>query len=70
MSEVCKKLNIFFGHSVNCSDRVSVKIDHGLINRPRTSLVQMYKRQTVSILLALPATTDKYADGSVWIGSV
>ena len=24
----------FFSHSVNCSDRVSVKIDHGSVNRP------------------------------------
>ena len=25
---------LFFSHSVNCSDRVSAKIDHGSVNRP------------------------------------
>ena len=28
------KFGSFFSHSVNCSDRVSVKIDHGLVNCP------------------------------------
>ena len=30
---------LFFIHSVNCYDRVSVKIDHGSVNRPPTALM-------------------------------
>ena len=31
---VTSYFSVIFSHSVNCSDRVSVKIDHGSVNRP------------------------------------
>ena len=32
----------FFSHSVNCSDRVSVKIDHGSVNRPQSNYHKLF----------------------------